>query len=234
MSLKAVGYVKVSVEEGVTNGYSLGNQRDGIREFIQARGWELMDIYQDDGYSAIDLNRLGMRRLMQNAMDRRFDVIVVYDQDRLSRERFDSEFLIKRVFKPNDIRFLTVNATIEDDSPEGDFTKHIKQAQAEHERRKISQRVKAGIARSMEADNHYGKIPYGFIRVNGKLMSNPKEQRAIGRIRELGDNGNGHKPVTRSDLVKVLDREGFRSRLSGSFSLALIHRVLTDPMYQTT
>lgn len=59
MPKKCVAYVRVSTQEQ-TQGYSLGNQRDRIKEFVKARDGELTHIYQDDGYSAKSMKRPGL------------------------------------------------------------------------------------------------------------------------------------------------------------------------------
>ena len=58
--MKAIGYIRVSTSEQATDGLSLGNQAEKIRAYCFAKGWELVDMIEDAGESAVSLNRPGM------------------------------------------------------------------------------------------------------------------------------------------------------------------------------
>ena len=76
--MKAAGYMRVSTDEQVKEGVSLGNQEQKIRLFCQAKDWDLIEIYRDEGKSGKDLKRDNMQRLMAEVQLQRFDVVVVY------------------------------------------------------------------------------------------------------------------------------------------------------------
>jgi len=52
MGTTVIGYVRVSSEEQAASGLSLESQRERIRAYCVARGWELADIVTDAGWSA--------------------------------------------------------------------------------------------------------------------------------------------------------------------------------------
>ena len=71
MSTTVIGYVRVSSEEQAASGLSLEAQRERIRAYCVARGWELADIVTDAGWSAGTLERPGMelvQRLMREKL----------------------------------------------------------------------------------------------------------------------------------------------------------------------
>ncbi len=83
--LKAVGYRRVSMREQV-DGHSLDAQEKNIRDYVNAQGWQLIEIYTDAGISAKkDSFRPDLDRLMKNAEAGKFDVIVVDKSDRFYR-----------------------------------------------------------------------------------------------------------------------------------------------------
>ncbi|MCD8501566.1 MAG: recombinase family protein [Bacillaceae bacterium] len=53
----AVGYVRVSTKEQAIEGYSLENQRNDIRAHCKTKGWELLDIFGDEGISGAELEK---------------------------------------------------------------------------------------------------------------------------------------------------------------------------------
>jgi DNA invertase Pin-like site-specific DNA recombinase len=85
--------------------YSSDNQReasieDQVREcraFIQRQGWTLQQTYSDRALSGASMLRPGYQRLLADARDGQFDVVVAEALDRLSRDQEDSAALYKRL-----------------------------------------------------------------------------------------------------------------------------------------
>ena len=48
---RAVGYIRVSTAEQKEEGYSLLGQRKNIEMFAEKQGYELIDVYADEGIS---------------------------------------------------------------------------------------------------------------------------------------------------------------------------------------
>lgn len=55
-------YCRLSIEDknkaGSNDSQSIQNQKSMLRDYCIERGWEIYDIYADDGYSGIDRIRL--------------------------------------------------------------------------------------------------------------------------------------------------------------------------------
>jgi site-specific DNA recombinase len=82
--MRAAGYVRVSTQEQVKNGWNLDEDRDLIRELCESKGWELVEVFDDGGLRGDDPNRPGLLRMLAS-LDR-FDVLIVRDLDRLARD----------------------------------------------------------------------------------------------------------------------------------------------------
>ena len=83
--LRAAGYRRVSMR-GQVDGHSLDAQATHIQNYIAAQGWRLVELYTDAGLSAKKgAPRPAFDRLLADARDDRFDVIVVDKIDRFSR-----------------------------------------------------------------------------------------------------------------------------------------------------
>lgn len=83
-------YTRKSTEEGLDQEYnSLEAQRDAGLSFVNSQrheGWlALDDTYDDGGFSGGNIDRPGLKRLMQDIEAKRIDVVVVYKIDRLTR-----------------------------------------------------------------------------------------------------------------------------------------------------
>jgi hypothetical protein len=76
--VRAAGYGRASTTEQVEDGHSLDAQEHAIVEFCRARGWTLVEIYVDPGLSGALEDRPALQRLLRDAAQGKFDVLVVH------------------------------------------------------------------------------------------------------------------------------------------------------------
>ncbi len=69
--MNVIGYVRVSTQGQAKDGYSLAYQQDEIRSYCQEQGWNLMNIYSDEGISgarvneeALEVDRIGFQSML--------------------------------------------------------------------------------------------------------------------------------------------------------------------------
>lgn len=84
--MKAVIYARTSSPIVDDN-----HQVVAAKEFIDQNHFELQKVYADINFSAFDLNRPELKRLMLDAKNKEFDVIVTYSNDRLFRDSIELE-----------------------------------------------------------------------------------------------------------------------------------------------
>ncbi len=63
--MQVVAYVRVSTEEQADSGAGLAAQRAAIAAECERRGWEVVQVLEDAGYSAKDLKRPGIREALE-------------------------------------------------------------------------------------------------------------------------------------------------------------------------
>ena len=122
--MKAVGYIRVSTEEQAKEGVSLDNQRSKIELFCAAKDWKLERIYTDEGKSAGNLNRDGVQELISDCQSHRFDVIVIYKLDRLTRSVKDLGYLIE-LFEKCGVAFSSVTDNFDTTTANGKLILNI-------------------------------------------------------------------------------------------------------------
>src|SRR6202049_658046 len=79
--IRAAIYARVST----LNGENPDVQTREIEEYCQRRGFEIFSVYVDRGVSGKKASRPQLNRMMEDAHERRFDVIVVTRFDRFAR-----------------------------------------------------------------------------------------------------------------------------------------------------
>jgi DNA invertase Pin-like site-specific DNA recombinase len=80
--MRAALYVRVSTRD---RGQDVENQRRQLREYCQARQWQVVAEYEDQD-SGAKSTRVAFQRMLEEARQRKFDVLVFWALDRFSRE----------------------------------------------------------------------------------------------------------------------------------------------------
>src|SRR6478672_2576202 len=65
LSMRVLGYVRVSTSEQASKGAGLQAQRQAIVAECERRGWHLIETIEDAGYSARDLRRAGIQEALR-------------------------------------------------------------------------------------------------------------------------------------------------------------------------
>ena len=150
--MKVAIYARVSLEEGDKKDRRYQepeNQLEPLRAWAKQQGWTIIKEYIDRG-SGADPNRPKFREMLQDAMMLQFQTILVWKLDRFSRENLSN--VIGRIQKLKDrkvgIKSLTESwVNTGEDNPMSELVLAVMSWAASEERRKISERTKAGIAR---------------------------------------------------------------------------------------
>ena len=85
---KVAGYIRVSTDEQL-DGYSLSAQEKAIYDFASLKGWQVVNIYREEGKSAKSDLRPVFQQMIDDAKAGQFDVIAVHKLDRFSRSLID-------------------------------------------------------------------------------------------------------------------------------------------------
>src|SRR5437867_2015413 len=143
-------YLRVSTRE-----QTVENQRNDLRAYCQARGWDDVIEYNDTG-SGMRERRPDLDRLMSDVKTRRIDVVVVAAFDRLGRSvRHLVETL--ELFRHLGVEFISLRESIDTGSPLGTAVFTIIAAIAQLERSLIVERVKSGLRRAPAEGKRLGR-----------------------------------------------------------------------------
>ena len=168
-------------------------------------GWTLAgEIIEDAGKSGKDLNREGIKTLIDLVKDRKVDAVVVYKLDRLSRRVRDTLSLMDLIEKRS-VAFHSITERIDTKSAMGKFFLNIMASMNQWERDTISERTRDALHLKIVKNERAGQVPYGWtLAGDGKtLLENEREQRAIALISELRKKGYSFRAICRE-----LEKEG--------------------------
>lgn len=223
---KAAIYVRVSTQEQAQEGYSIGEQKERLISYCKAHDWSITNFYVDGGYSGANLDRPGIQKLINEI--KKFDVVLVYKLDRLSRSQRDTLYLIEEVFLPNKVDFVSMLESFDTASPLGKAMIGLLAVFAQLEREQIKERTQMGrMARAKTGLYHGGcYAPIGYDYKDGKLYVNVYEAEQVKKMFEWFIGGMSYNAIA----AKLQD-EGYRNRYSDSYIFSTVRRILNNPIY---
>jgi DNA invertase Pin-like site-specific DNA recombinase len=196
---KAVGYVRVSTEEQAKEGLSIEAQEERIRALAKAKGWVLLNIIKDPGFSGKNLNRPGIGALIELCQQGATNVVIVFKVDRLTRKQKDLWHLLEEVFDANQVGFVSVTEAFDTTTAAGKAFLGMLGVFAQLERDLVSERTREALNQKKSKGEWIGRKPTGF-RMNdgGKLEEDHDVSKLIARAKRLRRKGASFGDISRA------------------------------------
>ena len=105
-------YIRVSTSKQ-EEGYSIPIQKDRLIAYCRAKDWVISGMFIDPGHSGSSLDRPGLTALCDGVKAGKYDVVLVYKLDRLSRSQKDTLYLIEDVFTKHDTAFVSMQESFD-------------------------------------------------------------------------------------------------------------------------
>ncbi len=154
--MQVIGYVRVSTDEQTNSGAGLAAQRAAITAECQRRGWRLVEIIEDAGYSAKNLKRPGVQLALETLQRGKASGLVVAKLDRLSRSMVDFAKIMETAQKQS-WALVALDVNVDTSSPSGEAMAHMLATFAQFERRLIGQRTREALAAKRAAGVRLGR-----------------------------------------------------------------------------
>jgi len=161
--MKAAIYTRVSTPGQAINGESLDMQKERLIEYVKNHDWELYKAYEDGGFSGKDTNRPAFQQMIKDAELKKFDVLVVYKIDRLSRSILDFHTTLKLLEKQG-ISFVSVTQQFDTTNSMGRLMLAILVDFANFEREINVDRAVDSYLKRLQDGINSGIVPYGYRR----------------------------------------------------------------------
>ncbi len=142
---EAIGYIRVSTDEQAESKAGLEAQRRAIIAEAERRGWTLVEVIEDAGYSGKSLKRPGIAIALEALRIQRADTLVVSKLDRLSRSMLDFAALMDRAAREH-WALVALDLGVDTTTPAGEAMANVMATFAQFERRLIAQRTREALA----------------------------------------------------------------------------------------
>jgi DNA invertase Pin-like site-specific DNA recombinase len=196
-------------------------------------------IYEDEGYSGGNTNRPEFQRLMEDAKKKKFDVLICYRLDRISRNVADFSSTLE-ILQKHDIDFVSIKEQFDTSTPMGRAMIYIASVFAQLERETIAERIKDNMLELSKTGRWLGgTAPLGYEsnpityydpemneRKMVKLKQVPEELKIVSLIYE--------KYLELKSLSKVetyLLQNSVRTKRGTDFDKVKLRIILTNPVY---
>ncbi len=222
-------YIRVSTEDQATEGFSINAQKEKLTKYLEANGWELYNIYIDDGISGKNLkDRPQIKSMLEEIKKKNINNVLVYKLDRLTRSLSDLMDLMK-LFDLYDCSLNSQTEKLDTSNAVGRMFLKIIGTFAEFERENLSERVSFGYEQKTREGgytNVNGVYGYDYIVGEGKLAVRPLEAQIV---RDVYDKFlNGKAMIT---IAKEFNESNVPTKRGGSWSQSTIKSILTNPLY---
>lgn len=213
------------------------NQNMVLEDFVKKNGYMVVERYIDNGWSGDTLARPELDRMRQEARNKKWNAVVIYDPDRLARRYSYQELIVDELREQGiEVMFSTVTAP---KNSEDKILYGVRGLFAEYERTKIAERFRLGKLRTIKEGHVLGSdAPYGYryIRKNkengiphGSYEVIEDEARVVRMIFQwIADDG-----LTIRGVVRKLMELGIKPRKStrGVWATSTLNHLLRNRSY---
>lgn len=171
----------------------------------------------------------GVTALIEGVKAGKYDVVLVYKLDRLSRSQRDTLFLIEDIFMANGTDFVSMQESFDTSSIYGRAMLGVLSVFAQMERETITERTLMG--RSGRAEDGYwhggGTDPIGYDYIDGELVINEEEAEQVRDVYAMYASG-----LSVSEISRRMD--GRRTKHGDWSHTSTVGNVLDNPLYSGT
>ncbi|MDD4496126.1 MAG: recombinase family protein, partial [Eubacteriales bacterium] len=218
--------------------FSSDNQRDesidaqirAISEYAKKNEIVIVGEYIDKARSAMTDNRPEFLRMISEASEQKFDIVLVHKLDRFARNRQDS-IGYRMQLKRHGVSLVSVLEYI-DESPESIILESVLEAMAEYYSKNLAREVQKGMKENALKGLHTGgKPPFGYDvdPETKKLVINEKEACAVRLIFDRFIEGYGYDKI-----MNELNAHGYRTKCGNPFGKNSLHGIVRNEKYTGT
>lgn len=231
--MKVAGYIRVSTDsEGQKE--SPENQKQLIFDFLKERDYDLFHFYTDVQTGTND-NREGLKNLIADAENNKFDVIVAKELSRLGRN-VGLLYQLKKIAETKGIRIITLDGRVDTQDASKQAMFGLYAWMYENESQRTSERIKSVFQMKYKNGKFLGAhAPYGYTVRDGKLII--RDDYTVDVVRDIYSKyleGWGHDKIARFLSNKQLPTPSTvlgKSNASKYWQGTSIKKILQNPHY---
>ena len=215
--MKAAIYARLSREDeekidGNNDSRSIENQIKTLTNYANEHHLEIANIYYDDGYSGSNLDRPGFQKMINDAKNKQFNILLIKDLSRLGRKLYQVGTLVEKTLPQMGIRLIAINDNYDAATYKDDESVVLRNFLNDYYLKEFRRKCRASLAHRAQTVhiNYYPK--YGYI---------------------YDSEGNEQIDPYASDIVKLIFELVPKHGMSGTARYLNDEGILTRSQYQT-
>lgn len=217
-------------------GDSIANQIAMCKDYAAANfGPCNFFVYEDEGFSGSNTDRPMFKQLIRDIADKKFDVLICYRLDRISRNVANFAETLAILDKSN-VGFVSVKEQFNTTTPMGKAMMYISSVFAQLERDTIAERISDSLAAMAKTGRYLGALPpQGYKKeiragLDGKRFNvlAPNEAE-VGRVILFFEKYLELQSINKLEAYCRLN--GLKTRSGKDYKCITIRRILTHPVY---
>ena len=206
MNIKVAIYCRLSEEDRnkqleTDDSNSIQNQKSMLLQYAMEQGWEVYNIFSDDDYAGADRKRPQFNKLLEDAEQRKFNVILCKTQSRFTRELELVEKYIHGLFPVWGIRFVSIVDNADTANKGNKKSRQINGLVNEWYLEDMSENIKSVLTNRRENGFHIGAFaPYGYKKdpdSKGHLIIDEEAAAIVREVFTLFSQGYGKTAIAR-------------------------------------
>ena len=232
MSKKIIGYCRVSTDNQKDEG-TIDLQRQALKEYADAKGYELVKVFEDEGVSGGLENRAGLAELfdfLEDKENKGVEAVLIFKLDRLARDLYIQEHLIKKLEALSVGLISTKEADLASDDPMRKAFRQFMGIVSELEKSFITMRLSGGRINKIKNKKTYagGGIALGYSTIDKDLVidtAGADTIRQIFKMKRYGKKGL-------REIARTLNEQGVATARGGEWHAGTIKYMLANPLYK--
>ncbi len=232
MSKKIIGYCRVSTDNQKDEG-TIDLQRQALKEYADAKGYELVKIFEDEGVSGGLEDRAGLAELfsfLEDKENKGVEAVLIFKLDRLARDLYIQEHLIKKLEALSVGLISTKEADLASDDPMRKAFRQFMGIVSELEKSFITMRLSGGRINKIKNKKTYagGGIALGYSTIDKDLVidtAGADTIRQIFKMKRYGKKGL-------REIARTLNEQGVATARGGKWHAGTIKYILANPLYK--
>ncbi|MDT2659244.1 recombinase family protein [Enterococcus hulanensis] len=229
---RVVIYIRVSTQEQVVEGHSIEAQEVRSREYAERMGYEVVEVYIDEGLSGKSTkHRAAYQQMMSDARTGNFDLVVIWKLTRLGRNMLDILNTVEEFIKL-DIELFSISENFDISTSSGKLMLQLLSSFSEFERNQISENVIMAMMSLVRDQQRYAggrRLGYvsGFDAEGRKqLIIEPEEAKIVQLIYAKFLGGDEFRTIT-----NYLNRQGYQTLKKNKFTPTAVRDILQNKIY---
>ncbi len=202
----------------------------GITEFL---------VYEDEGFSGGSTDRPKFQDMLADAKDKKFDCLICYRLDRISRNVSDFSTLIEELNKLG-VSFISIKEQFDTSTPMGRAMMYISSVFAQLERETIAERVKDNMYELARTGRWLGgNTPTGFTSEKITYFDENMNQRSMWKLKVDKEEmklveliySKYEELKSLSQVEKYFLSSNYKGKNNGNLDKSTLQSILRNPCY---